>query len=247
MFERINRPILQLQQLQSISQPAIDIAHQMESLHLKLAPFFTEIRLAQESISPAVESILRTQAIMNNDIANLAASVKESARFQIEQWESTLEMIANISVPNIEIPNIIYPRIQELASSIVDIIPEEFKADAIPQTPSEKTDKPLITWQDLLNFLIFVLSVFQVIQGMQDNVNDQKHNQEILIEMKKQTELQEKQLEIEQQRLELDKEQVQKYGHLEKELNDLLETIKPLIPENLNDLEDDGKNPESVD
>lgn len=206
--------------------------------------------LINSSLKQLISSVdLFSQNIWSNlqpiyEILDNQKRILEQARFiesfelpKINSWHSTIERMINSSTLSInsEIPDSIYAPLDELTTEIEELVPsfDDSQTSTEITKPANQVSENLLTWIQLIGFLILV---WQLILDLQSNhVNNIQH-MEIMSELQKQTEIEQQQitvnkelLETQQELLQIEQERNEREKLLEEKYDLLLQHIEPLI------------------
>jgi hypothetical protein len=154
----------------------------------------------------------------------LGSGVNEVFRLQFERWQTTINRVCALQNLTSTIPEVIYPRLEDLASVFNDTLPIEEQDDlessitVIQPEVQQAPDK--WTWDRLVVFILAILTfLYPIYHDYQEGI---QHENELKMQEKQHEELVHK-------------------------LDEFIEFITPLIPQNRNDPEVDPSSSENLE
>ncbi|SDJ76290.1 hypothetical protein [Paenibacillus naphthalenovorans] len=163
MMNRMNIPLQQIQR-------QIDM----------IQPFNEQVRMVQQTYGPMLDAIQRQQDFTK--AAFLGAEL-HSRFFKNHEWLSTWDKLAKLKNPQIPIPDAIYPYIEKLSNTVLNLMPQEDQSDLIASLTVRSTDEskaqPQWTWETLKWFLNLVVPIIiTIFLSIQSSEQLEHHHQE---------------------------------------------------------------------
>lgn len=263
MMNRINAPYEQFQkqlklsdqmyspheQFQKQIQKQLDFSNQMYSpfhqiqaqanqISKALKPLLDSFNLPKIALDTGISEVLKNQQYWIESVNKISGFSYP----KITEWHDTLSKLAHSSLvtTSMTVPNEIFDSLTELKPHLDFEPPVSEGASDLPSTitvrTSEQEDKKKPTWQELV---VLLLAIWQTIAPYHISYLESDQQEVQMIEMKKQTSIQEQQLLIESQRLEVEKQQLELMKEqlvhqkgLEEKYDKLIQQIEPHISEN---------------
>lgn len=265
MMNKIHSPFHEIQKqilwANQISSPVLAIQKQIamsNQINSTFQHIYSQANQITEALRPLVDFRLK-QSVLTSGVSEVIKNqqhwinyVNQVSGFsypKITKWHSTLSKLANSSLLNmsVAIPEGIYSSLDELTSQLDDEMTikegvSDLPAQITVSTQEQSEDKKL-TWLELLTIL---LAIWQIIAPYHVLYLEGKQQEEQLMEIRKQSSLQEQQLQINAQRLEIEKQQLELTKEqlaIQKELNEkydqIIRMIEPIVSENQEDVPSD--------
>lgn len=141
-----------------------------EVIEKMISPFqkqlIDDIQTIQRAIENTIGPVIRAHKQLQADIENLANVIRKTVPPQLPQIQSVLNLLEQAATLKLEvpIPDEIYPRLEELASSLNEALPIEdddgdlFATTTVSQ-PQNHTDSNKLTWFQFFGTILIPLLV----------------------------------------------------------------------------------------
>lgn len=140
-----------------------------ETIEKMMTPFqkqlIDDIQNFQRAIENAIGPTIQAHHKLQADIENLLSVIGKTVQPQLPHIQSALNLLGQIKTLKLEvpIPDEIYPRLEELASSLNDALPIKDDGDLFATTtvsqPQNHTDLNKLTWLQFIGTILIPLLV----------------------------------------------------------------------------------------